>query len=225
MPALRILRLGPHEALRHRRLGHEERARDLGRREPGERAQRERDLRFEPERGVTAREDEAEAVVVDAAVVEHDGFLVRVVTRCEHRDLLQLGGADLGPAQADRAARLRAAVVSHAPGVRGTPSRGHVSRARAKASCAHSSARSQSPVVRMSVATTCAPLVDGTHAATAASTSARATSPRSASLRSSPCVAPGIFGCDLDRLVEVLARRPGRSRPSAPWSRRTDRRR
>ena len=51
-------------------------------------------------------------------------------------------------------ARLRAAVVSHAPGRPGMPSFGHRCRAIANASCAHSSARSQSPVVRISVATT-----------------------------------------------------------------------
>src|SRR5580704_11762145 len=51
-------------------------------------------------------------------------------------------------------ARFRAAVVSHAPGRPGTPSDGHRCRAIANASCAHSSARSQSPVVRISVATT-----------------------------------------------------------------------
>ena len=51
-------------------------------------------------------------------------------------------------------ARLRAAVVSQAPGLRGTPSRGHVASAAAKASCAQSSARSQSPVIPITVATT-----------------------------------------------------------------------
>ena len=51
-------------------------------------------------------------------------------------------------------ARLRAAVVSHAPGRPGMPSFGQRCRAIANASCAHSSARSQSPVVRISVATT-----------------------------------------------------------------------
>src|SRR5215213_2223351 len=50
-------------------------------------------------------------------------------------------------------ARLRTMVVSHAPGRRGTPSRGQVSSARSKAPWAHSSARSQSPVVRIRVAT------------------------------------------------------------------------
>jgi hypothetical protein len=51
-------------------------------------------------------------------------------------------------------ARLRAVVVSHAPGLRGTPSTAHRVMAVANASCAHSSARSQSPVSPISVATT-----------------------------------------------------------------------
>ena len=51
-------------------------------------------------------------------------------------------------------ARFRATVVSHAPGWSGTPSRGQRCSARSNASWAHSSARSQSPSDRMSVATT-----------------------------------------------------------------------
>ncbi len=51
-------------------------------------------------------------------------------------------------------ARLRAVVVSQASGWSGTPVSGHFASARAKASCAHSSARSQSPPVnRIMVAT------------------------------------------------------------------------
>ena len=68
-------------------------------------------------------------------------------------------------------ARLRAAVVSQAPGRPGIPSRGQRCRAVAKASWAHSSARSQSPVTRMSVATT-RPHSSRNAASTAALTSA-----------------------------------------------------
>ena len=50
-------------------------------------------------------------------------------------------------------ARLRAVVVIQAPGLSGTPRCGHVSRALMKASWTASSARSKSPVTRMSVAT------------------------------------------------------------------------
>ena len=63
------LLLRAHEALRHRRLGDEERARDLGRGQPAERAQRERDLRVGRERGVAAREDELEPLVREGRVV------------------------------------------------------------------------------------------------------------------------------------------------------------
>jgi hypothetical protein len=50
-------------------------------------------------------------------------------------------------------ARRLAVVVSQAAGLSGIPSRGHRRRARSVASATASSARSQSPVVRMSVAT------------------------------------------------------------------------
>jgi hypothetical protein len=53
-------------------------------------------------------------------------------------------------------ARRRATVVSHAPGERGRPPCGHRARAFSVASCTQSSARSQSPVSRISVATTAA---------------------------------------------------------------------
>ncbi len=59
------LALGAHQALGHGRLGDEERARDLRRREPAERSQSECDLRVDGERGVTAREDELEALVAE----------------------------------------------------------------------------------------------------------------------------------------------------------------
>src|SRR5256885_2068079 len=51
-------------------------------------------------------------------------------------------------------ARLRAVVTSHAPGLRGLPSRGQRSAATANASCAASSARSKSPRKPMRVART-----------------------------------------------------------------------
>src|SRR5437867_6848298 len=46
----------------------------------------------------------------------------------------------------------RAVVMSHAPGLSGTPSRGQCSRAATSASCTHSSARSKSPRLRTSAA-------------------------------------------------------------------------
>lgn len=64
------LALGAHEALRHRRLLDEERAGDLGGREPTHHAQRERDARRGRERRVAAREDEAQPVVVHGALLD-----------------------------------------------------------------------------------------------------------------------------------------------------------
>ena len=68
------LLLRPHEPLRHRRLGHQERAGDLGRGQAAERPQRQRDLRLRGERRVAAREDELEPLV-------GEGRLVHVVLR------------------------------------------------------------------------------------------------------------------------------------------------
>jgi hypothetical protein len=58
------LALGAHQPLRHRRLGHQERARDLRRGQPAQQAQRQGHLRAAPQRGVAAREDEPQAVVL-----------------------------------------------------------------------------------------------------------------------------------------------------------------
>ena len=68
-PGVADLPLGTHQPLRQGGFGHEERPRDLGRRQATERAQRQRDPRFERERRVAAREDQAKAVVVDGHVV------------------------------------------------------------------------------------------------------------------------------------------------------------
>ena len=63
------LSLRSHEALRHRRLGDEERMRDLGRREATDLAQCQRHAALRGERRVAAREDEGEPVVRDRAHV------------------------------------------------------------------------------------------------------------------------------------------------------------
>ena len=67
--------LGPHEPLRHRRLGDQEGAGDLGSREAAERAQRERDLRLGGEGRMAAREEQFEPLV-------GKGRLVHGVLRC-----------------------------------------------------------------------------------------------------------------------------------------------
>jgi hypothetical protein len=59
------LALGAHEPLRHGGDGHQERARDLVRLEPAQRAQRQSDLRLRRQRGMAAGEDQPQAVVGD----------------------------------------------------------------------------------------------------------------------------------------------------------------
>ena len=68
-PGRRDLALGAHQALGHRRLGHEEGARDLRRGQPAEGAQGQRDAGVHRQRGVTAGEDEAQAVVFESRLV------------------------------------------------------------------------------------------------------------------------------------------------------------
>ena len=63
------LALGPDEALRHRALRYEEGPGDLVRRQPAQRAEGERDLRLDRERGVAAREDELDALVREGRLV------------------------------------------------------------------------------------------------------------------------------------------------------------
>src|SRR5579859_4599469 len=57
------LPLRPYEPLCERRLGDEERACDLRRRQSAEQVERERDLRIRGERGMAAREDQLEPLV------------------------------------------------------------------------------------------------------------------------------------------------------------------
>ena len=87
------LALGPHEPLGHRRLGHQERSRDLLGREPAEQPQRERHLGFRSERRVAAREDETQPVVL------HGSSLLRrarvVVVREQRHVREQLAAARL----------------------------------------------------------------------------------------------------------------------------------
>ena len=62
--------LGPADALRHGRLGDEERMGDLGRRQTAHRAQRQRELRGRRERGIAAQEQEQQCVVLVGSVVD-----------------------------------------------------------------------------------------------------------------------------------------------------------
>jgi hypothetical protein len=89
MPALRIFALARPNPPGHRRLGHEERAGDLGHAQPGQRAQRQRHLRLETQCRVAAGEDQPQPVVLDAGGLGRLGRLVD-----GHRHLPELGRAD-----------------------------------------------------------------------------------------------------------------------------------
>ena len=86
------LPLGPHQPLGHGRLGHEEGAGDLTRRQPSRRAQGERHLRVRRERGMAAGEDQAELVVRDGVHVERFHDLGRVGGGLGRHDLATGGG-------------------------------------------------------------------------------------------------------------------------------------
>ena len=101
--------LRPHQPLGHGRLGHEERARDLGRRQAAERAQGERHLCFHCEGRMAAREHELESLVGKRR-------LPHPVLHClRHLEQVRLGGQ--GPIAPDA---IEGAVArgGHEPGAR-----------------------------------------------------------------------------------------------------------
>ena len=65
MPASRIFALAAHDPLRQRRLGTMKARAISGVRQPAEQSERRRDLRRRRQRGVAAREDQTEPVVLD----------------------------------------------------------------------------------------------------------------------------------------------------------------
>ena len=147
------LSLGAHQALRHRRRRHEERARDLLGRESPEGAERQGDLRLDGERGVAAGEDQPEAVVV------RPPLRPRPRTRAARPPRARPSARARRASPRNRASRRRRSIAlwravdtSHARGFSGTPPPGQRSSAAAKASCMTSSARSKSPTSRMRVA-------------------------------------------------------------------------
>ena len=111
-PGLLDLAFRPDEPLRHRRLGDEKRARDLLCRQPAEAPQRERDLRVERERGVTAREDELEPLVRDGRLVH---LVLHRLWHVEQADLLR--ERPVAPDAIDRAVARR----RHEPRTAGSP--------------------------------------------------------------------------------------------------------
>ena len=122
-PGIADLALGPNEPLREGRLRDEEGARDLGRRQPAQRAQRQGDPGVHRERRVAAREDESQSVIHDGHGVLRrpgiDGAQVRFEGRLA-RERLGLLGQPLPPAKpvdgavAGRGGDPRSRVVRHA---------------------------------------------------------------------------------------------------------------
>ena len=189
-PRVADLALGAHQPLRHRRLGHEERARDLGRAQPAEQPQRERDLRGGRERRMAAGEDQPQAVVV------HRARLLRLAGRSQ-RGLLLLRRARRLAAEAVDPAVARGRDDPARRARRQHRSRGQRRTASVKASWTASSAASMSPKWR-------------TRTATARPYSSRKTRSTSTSV---------LDGADLDRQRMQhlgVAARPTRARRRGP---------
>ena len=101
--------VGPNEALGERRFRDEERTGDLGRRQAAERPERQRDPGVERQGRVAAREDEAQAIVVEPALRAevHRGYLRGRQFPLEHRELLGLPPIAPNPVQGPIARRRR----------------------------------------------------------------------------------------------------------------------
>ena len=152
----RNLALGAREALRHRRLGREERARDVARLKPRDEPERERDLRLESKRGVAAREHEAQLVVLHRVVQTLRNLPAPGRVPCHRRQAAPRPRSVTWREPSRRITsmlRFLAVVTIQPAGDGGIPSRGHTSSARTKASCTASSAASMLPSIRTSVAT------------------------------------------------------------------------
>ena len=126
---MRLLR--PRDALRHRRLVDEERARDLGRRQAADRAQRQRDRRCRRQRRMAAHEEHGQRVVLVRDVAAP-------AARCAASAL------PVSPRAArfatGRSAAARRSGSATPRGLSGTPSRGQCIAAASSASWTASSA-------------------------------------------------------------------------------------
>ena len=163
------LALGAHDALAHRRLGDQERARDLGRGQAAQRAQRQCDPRAQIERRMAAGEDQPQPVIDDGALLAHR----RVLLLLQAHELGQPLGAPRHRALATQAIDRPSPRRDHDPPtwVRWDSSRGHVATAAANASCTASSASWKSPTFRIRVASTAARSSRNARAAAAAASS------------------------------------------------------
>ena len=110
------LLLGAGDPGRHRGLADQERVRDVGGRDAAHEPERQRQLRLPRERRMAADEHEPEAVVADHVLLGRDGSRTPAGAgawrRASSRGAMTFS------------ARRRATVVSQAPGLAGTPSRG-----------------------------------------------------------------------------------------------------
>ena len=141
--------LGAHDALRDRRLRDEERARDLLGREAAEQPQRQRDARLGREHRVAGGEDQPQQVVADVVVERRVEVGLDVAARPRARGRAPRACARAACARRSWSiARCLAVAISQAPGLSGTPARGHCSSAATSASCASSSARPTSRTMR-----------------------------------------------------------------------------
>jgi hypothetical protein len=97
---------GAHDALRDRRLGHQEGARDLLRRQAAEQAQRERQARLGGQQRMAGREHQPQEIITDVVIERGVEIRGRVLLRRQlDADLLVLPGDPFAPAQlVDRAA-------------------------------------------------------------------------------------------------------------------------
>ena len=236
-PGVGDLVLGAEQPLTHGRLGDQERRSDLAGAETRDRLQGQRHPTFQRQRWMAAAEQQHQAVVRNRAartaqprrVVQRTSFVRR--TRRSVRPSPAPGPSFASSVRRRRSrssARRWAVVVSQAPGLSGRPSMGQRASARSAASWTQSSARSQSPVTRISVATirsrsapTVAVRADLTAAGSTGISAPRTA--RTAAARADPRTPSG---------APRRSRWPGRgcrtrgcrSRRSTPCSRRTGRR-
>ena len=156
--------LGPRDPLRHRRLVDHERACDLGRRQPADRAQRQGDRRGRRQRRVAAHEQHRQRVVLVGAPPGRAAPAGRRPSPCPR------GSCSLRHWSISR----RSAVwISQPRAPAGMPSRGQCTDAASSASWTASSAASKSPYLRASTPRTC-----GASSRSRASTSAALVSAR-----------------------------------------------
>ena len=148
---IRDLGARPEQSLAHGRLADQERAGDVAGGSIQDGAQRERDSTRQGQGGVAAREQQPKPVIAERSLVLGVGPRSRT-SRLSDLQRTARALLDASPTQ-DVGRSSMGGDRSHAAGLTGMPSRGQRRSARSAASWKASSARSQSPVARMSPAT------------------------------------------------------------------------